>query len=124
VQEPFLVHGLQTLEQRPEHRGEPCLVGREPAPKERVERLALLVVHHHVAGTVRLEGAVHAHDVGMAELLEPARLLEEALEPPLVVVPVPGGERRDAAVERTQRKLHGQVFLDRDGCARCASRPR
>ena len=51
-----------------------------------LERLAALVVHHHVRGAIRLEIADHAHDVRVAELGERARFLQEAVKPPLVVV--------------------------------------
>ena len=50
----------------------------------RLERLAALVLEHHVRGLVRLEEARHAHDVRMAEGGERARFDEEAVQAALV----------------------------------------
>ena len=75
---------------------------------------ALLEVEHHVAGVVGAEVAVDAHDVGMNEAGERLRLLDEALEPPLVVLGAVLRARRGMAGGAAGGEVGGKVFLDGD----------
>ena len=84
-------------------RVELLLARRAPRPfSQRLEALALLEVEHHVAGVVGAEVAVDAHDVGVVELGERLRFLDEAVEAPAVVAGAVLRARRglDAAVAR------------------------
>lgn len=118
VQETARVDHGEPVEQRP---GE-LLQSRFRRPRRvlqhGLQRLAALVIHHHVGGAVRLEVAQHAHDVRMLEPGERARLLQEALESPAVVGFALGAEWHHRACRSAtlyaRRELAGQVLLDRD----------
>ncbi len=106
------VHGREPVEQRG-HQGDDRLLGELlVAPAPRLERLAALVLEHHVRRAIRLEEAHHADDVGVAEGGEGARLHEEAVQPREVEVLVLVGARRDGVVGRAVGELLGQVLLD------------
>ena len=79
-----------------------------------LEAAALLELQHHVAGVVGEEVAVHAHDVGVNEAGERPRLLDEALEPPLVVLGAALRARRGLAGGAAGGVVGGKVFLDGD----------
>ena len=92
-------------------------------PAERLERLAALVLEHHVRGLVRLEEARHAHDVRMAEGGERARFQEEAVQPALVVL-VGARARQHRGVERAVGKSSGRYSLITTFLGRLMSRAR
>ena len=88
-------------------RGAPELLepGLEAAP--------VLEVQHHVAGVVGAEVAMHPDDVGMIEARQRLRLLDEAIEAPLVVCGGVAGARHRAVVA-TGGEIGGKVLLDGD----------
>ena len=105
----------QTVEQRHEERAQ-FVLGELAAllAHDGGEAVALLVLHHHVGGAVRLEEAEHRHDARMAEYREGLRLLQEALEAPVVIVLVALGARPDRGLALADGELDRQVLLDRD----------
>ena len=107
VQHAGAVHDAEALEHRDhdaQHLGllELLLL----AAHEGVEGLALLVVHHEVGGAVALHVVGDAHDARVPELGEGAGLLEEALQPELVLVGDLLAARRD---RRRLGLAHGEL---------------
>ena len=114
VQVARAVDDLQAIEQRRQQRHD-CRLGNVLVVlAERLERLAALVLEHHVRGLVRLEESRHAHDVAVAERRERARFHEEAVQPALVELLVEVVARGDGVVLRAVGELLRQVFLDDD----------
>src|SRR4029079_17013623 len=94
-----------------------------------LEALPALEAHHHVRGGVGLEHTGHAYDARVLEASQRARLLEEALPPPLDRLLVALRLRPHAEPRVAVAELVGIVFLQRHpraerdvlGLARCAS---
>ena len=86
MQKIRLVNELERVEQRRDDAVE-LFLARRPAERLQpvLEALALLPVEHHVAGVVGAEVAIDAHDVGVVELGERLRFLNEPVEAPAVV---------------------------------------
>ncbi len=112
VQVARLVHHGESVEQRRQQRHDGRLGYVLALLAPGLERLAALVLQHHVRGLVRLEEPRHAHDVRMAEGGERARFHEEAVQPVLVEVLVLVGARRDRVVGGAVGEVLRQVFLD------------
>ena len=114
VQEAGRVDFLDAVEEWGHDAEDLRFLGLRMGVEPRLERLAALVVHHHVAGLVCLEVAHDAHDVGMAEAGEGARFLEEAVEPGLVVVGAAGARERDVPGADARDHAAGEELLDGD----------
>jgi len=114
VQKACLMHFLEPVQQGPDRGHQGGLRERLACLCERLQRLATLVVHYHVAGAVRLEVAVHAHDMRMAEASQRARLLAEAVQAPAIALSLLLRDRHDATVSSARRATARQVLLDRD----------
>ena len=112
VQVARAVHHREAVEERREERDDLVLGDVRALLAPGLERLAALVLEHHVRGLVRLEEARHAHDVRVPEGGERARLDEEAVEAALVEVLVVVGARRDRVVDGAVGEVLGQVLLD------------
>ena len=109
------VHHLQRVEQGLEDLVELGLPRRAlEALQPGLEAAPLLEVEHHVAGVVGPEVAVDAHDVGVDEAGERLRLLDEALEAPLVVLGAVLRARRGIAGGAARGEVGREVFLDGD----------
>ena len=92
------------LARRPPERLEPPL-----------EALALLEMQDHVAGVVGAEVAIDAHDVGMVELAQRLRFLQEAVEAPAIVARRNRCERGAGIDLAVAGSVVGrEIFLDRD----------
>ncbi len=113
VQETRRVDLADAVEEQGEQRLDRLLRREGVLLQPGLERLAVLVVHHHVAGAVGLEVAVDPDDVGMAEAGQRARLLEEAVQARLVVLGALRVGQRDGAVVHARHVARGEVLLDR-----------
>ncbi len=108
------VHHLERIEQR----GDDFFQLRLPRRPIEVlepglEAAALLEMQHHVGGLVGPEIAVDAHDVGVHEARERLRLIDEALEAPVVVGSGVAGARR-GILAVAGGEIGREVFLDGD----------
>ena len=118
MQEVGLVDHLQRVEQRGEDGVELLLARRASQRLEPpLQALALLEVEHHVAGLVVAEVAVELDDIGVVELGERLRFLDEALEPPIVVACRVLRARQHVDAVGARGDVARKVFLDGDGPA-------
>ncbi len=82
VPRAVLVHEFERGEERPGDEVEFVLGWQAVEPAQPfLERHALDEVEHHIGGVVQLEHAPHADDVGMVELGQEPRFVEELLSP-------------------------------------------
>ena len=79
------------------------------------ERLAALVLHHHVAGVVQLEEIEHRYDERIAESGENLALFQKSLASPHEGFGFILRRRADTAVVIPDRKLLRKVLFDGDG---------
>ena len=114
VQEAGPVDLLKPAQQWPDHGLQVILVGLRVLAQEAAQRAALFIAHHHVGGAIRLEITCHPDDIRVREACKRSRFRKKLVEAALVGECGVGIDRHHAAVERPQREVHGQVFLDRD----------
>ena len=113
VDETRRVHQRQPVDDR-QHDVVQLALGQGLAPFQQCRQgFTLFVLHHHVGGVVVLELRVHAHDVGVAEARQRARLADEALQPGSVALALCAATRADRGVGAARGGVHRQVFLDR-----------
>ena len=113
VHEAGTVHGLEPVQQRRQQIQQIALADATAVRPPLAQGLAALVLEHHVGGVVGLEEAGHAHDVGVAEGSQRARLHQEVLEATQVEVETACAAGADALVLEAIGDLRRQVFLDR-----------
>ncbi len=114
VQKLLRVHTAQALQQRRQHREYLLLAQHTALAQTLRQRVAPFEVHHQVCGTVGLDEADHPHDARIAEFGQRARLVEEALQPVLVVLDVRFGlVGQPLAVRQPVSQTVRQVFLYR-----------
>ena len=107
------MHELQCAEQRAGDQIHLLLRGRSADPLEpALQRAAGNEVEQHIDRIVRLEDSADIDDVGMTELCEQTRLVEELAACPLVVGvgPVLGEQLQGAAV--TRHEVGREEFLE------------
>ena len=82
------MHLAQPVRHRQHHPLQLRFRERAVAFKQRVQRLAILVVHHDVGGVVGLEAVPHPHHVGMFEPRQRPRLVQKPAQTPLEALAV------------------------------------
>ena len=95
------------------------------------QRLTVNVLHHDIAGTVRLDETFDADDVRMIETRQRAGFVKEPVETPPEIVFVLGRDKGDASLSVAHCEPFGQILLDRhapvqvlvDGCVGDAEPP-
>lgn len=112
VQEAGGMHHRQPVQQRLQQVQQLLLAAIPPRRPPLAQRLAALVLQHHVGGLVGFEEARHPHDVGVAEGRQRPGLDEEAVQPELVELAVPRRRHRHRLVRGAEGDLGRQVFLD------------
>ncbi len=117
MQDIGAMHGVEPVEQRRQQRAQRRFDER-PAGEALRQRRAVLVFHHVIGGGIGLEDAQHAHDAGMVEPRDDARLVDEL-----------GAAGAEAGLELAADRAHrgagadpgndvaGEIFLDRDRAA-------
>ncbi len=91
------------LARRAAERLEPCL-----------EALPVLVVQDDETGVVLPKEAIDTDDVGVVEARKRSRLIEKAIETPLVVTGAVAGTRLGRLVGIADREVDREILLDRD----------
>src|SRR5262249_46876319 len=114
MQVPGAMDEVEAVEQRPDEREDRALVEGPAAADPLAQGLPGYELHHHVRGAVRLEEAQHAHDVGVTERGERARLVEEARQAPLERLGCGLALRLHRLIVAALGEIAGQVLLDRD----------
>ena len=112
VQEAGRVHLAQPVRHRQHHPLQLRFRERAVALEQRVQRLAILVVHHDVGGVVGLEAVPHPHHVGMLEPRQRPRLVQKPAQAPLEALAV-AGRLRVYLRAVAHRDLVRQVLLHR-----------
>ena len=114
VQIAVLVHVRQPVQQRVQP--PPPFVGGQPPARvqDRLERLALDVLHNDVRGVVRVRTTANAHDVGMVQLGEETRLIDEPVEAPGESLLLLRRRRDYAPTRHSRRHFGGKVLLESD----------
>src|SRR5262245_40591032 len=111
MQETLLVHATEPIQNRRQYRL--GLIFRERASLQHIlERPPSGIIHHEIGGVVGLKYLVHPHDVGMSELRERPRFVQETIQAPIEVVLVGGALGCDARILLPHCKVAGQVLLD------------
>ena len=110
VQEIGIVDDLERIEQRPDDRIEFLLSWcSAEILQPGLEIFSFLKMQHHVGGVVRAEDAVHFDDVAMIELRERLRLVDEAVEAPIVIAGRTCRARCRLEVLRPARKIAREI---------------
>ncbi len=108
------VDQLQRVEQRSDDGVELFLArGAAEALQPGLEALSFLEMEDHVAGIIGAEVTVHAHDIGVIELGKCLGFLDEAVEPPAVVVLAVLRPWRGLDAAGASCEIRREVLLDR-----------